>query len=154
MCRHARHDAAQTLNRNGITNYHCKTHIKLDLVLERRVREAWSVQDAILITSIYASHVSACSPRCGANPKPKRNRQLPLQNTYQTRPRARTARAWRVGGSGYRVNYKHLCASSGSMLERRVRGLRLDNLPAISLAKSVPSPTARSNARARVVAVS
>ena len=71
----------------------CKKHIKLDLVLEWRVREAWSVQDAILITSIYASHVSACSPRCGANPKPKWNRQLPLQNTFQTRSCARTARA-------------------------------------------------------------
>ena len=108
-------------------------------MLERRVREAWSVQDAILITSIYASHVSACSPRARANPKPKRNRQLPLQNTYQTRPRARTARAWRVGGSGYRVNYKHLCASSGSMLERRVRGVRLENVLAISIVNNVPN---------------
>ena len=32
-------------------------------MLERRVREAWSVQDAILITSIYVSHVSVGSPR-------------------------------------------------------------------------------------------
>ena len=137
MCLHARHAAAQTLNRNGATNYYCKTHIKLDPMLERRVREAWSVQDAILITSIYASHASACSPRCGANPKPQRSRQLPLQNTYQTRPRAQTARAWRSSRSVSHISYKHLCASSGSMLERRVRGVRLENLPAISLAKNI-----------------
>ena len=73
--------------------YPLQKHIKLDLVLERRVREAWSVQDAILITSIYASHVSACSPRARANPKLGTSRQFALQNTYQTRPRARTARA-------------------------------------------------------------
>ena len=36
-------------------------HIKLDLVLERRVREAWSVRDAMLITSIYALQVPPCS---------------------------------------------------------------------------------------------
>ena len=81
--------------------------------------------------------MSACSPRARANPKPKRNRQLSLQNTYQTRPRARTARAWYHPGSGYLINYKHGCASSGSMLERRVRGVRLENLPAISHAKHI-----------------
>ena len=68
MCLDARHAAAQTLNRNGIFNYHCKTHIKLDLVLERRVREEWAVQDIILFTSIYAPQVAPCSNgACGTS---------------------------------------------------------------------------------------
>ena len=69
MCRHARHARAQTLNRNGIAICHCKTHIKLDLALEPRVRGGWADQDIVLITSIYASQVPPCSnnktlPRC------------------------------------------------------------------------------------------
>ena len=114
-------------------------------MLERRVREAWSVQDATLITSIYAPHVSVRSPRARANPKPGTNRRFALQNTYQTRPRARTARAWRQPASGYLINYKHLCASSGSMLERRVRGVRLENSPAISLARNITNSTSCAN---------
>ena len=50
----------------GAVHIPCKKHIKVDLVLERRVREAWSVQDAIVITSIYAPQLpphfeSACA---------------------------------------------------------------------------------------------
>ena len=51
---------AQTLNRNGIANCHWKTHIKLDLALERRVRGAYADQDIVLITSIYAPQVAPC----------------------------------------------------------------------------------------------
>ena len=61
MCPRARHARAQTLYPAGIDNLHCKTHIKLDLALERRVRGASPHQDILLITSIYAPQVAPCS---------------------------------------------------------------------------------------------
>ena len=63
MCLDARHAAARTLHRNGRANYHCKTHIKLDLVLERRVRERWAVQDIVLFTIDMDGKFSRRTPR-------------------------------------------------------------------------------------------
>ena len=60
-CVHARHARAQTLNPAPAGSLHCKTHIKLDLALERRVRGAGPHQDIVLITNMYAPQVAPCS---------------------------------------------------------------------------------------------
>ena len=113
---------------------------------ERCVREAWSVQDATLITSIYAPHVSACSPRARANPKPGTSRQFALHKTHIKRDLALKPR---VRGAcplqDIVLITNSLCVSNGPMLERRGRGVRLENLPAIYPAKNITNSTACSN---------